>query len=146
MQILDQKAEGLADELRRLPLEDRRLLLAKAAGFVAIRLPDLRPTTKDIVRKATENGKLSAEEISAARTLAEKADERYLTLQEKGEPKTEWGRWFSEGRLLLGIAVGFDSETWTDTADAMYEFFCSLDDPAELIAMIRSQARSLARE
>jgi hypothetical protein len=144
MHILDQKAKGLADELQHLSLEQRRLLLASAVGFVSRNLADADVAGRDIVNEVLKKRTLSEEQVRKAKSLADKADDHYLVLQQEGAPEAEWSRWFSQARLLAGIAAGFGGEAWADTADAIYELCCSLQNPSELIALIQSQIRDLS--
>lgn len=143
MHILDTKAPGLADELRPLPIDQRRLILASACNFVSTQIGNLDFVVRDILSEGSKNLALTNEQISLASSLAERADDRYLTLQQAGAADAEWWHWFAEGRLLTALAMGFGGDDWTDTADAIYELCCSLKDPSELIALIRSRIREL---
>jgi hypothetical protein len=141
--VLDQDAPGLASRLTALKPENQRKVLVKAALFAAESITKLDAKTQTALDDMRFRGELSPQEAIFAMHLSEAADERYLTLQEQGAPADVWGNWFSQARLLRGIAVGFGAAPKEDIADAIYEIAKSIDNPAGLFQHIASEMRTL---
>jgi hypothetical protein len=140
--VLDRDAPGLAIRLRALKPESQRTVLVKAALFAAQTIPGLDPNTQTVLDEMRFRGELSPQELVFAMHLSEAADDRYLTLQEQGAPVEAWGKWFSQARLLRGIAVGFGAAPKEDIADAIYEIVKSVDNPAVLFGQLASEIGS----
>lgn len=49
------------------------------------------------------------------------------------------GSYFSETRLLRGIAVGFEASPGEDISDAVYELIKAVDDPRETLRLIEAE-------
>ena len=135
--ILDQEAHGLTGKLQRLSLDQRRRILSAACQLASQTVGGVEPRFQELV-KAAERGVLSQAQITEARLLADLADEQYFTLQNNGAAEAEWLSWFSKARLLTAIAAGFGGDSWSDTADAVYELCRIRDDPSEILNLIES--------
>ena len=139
MHILDQVAPGLADHLAPLPLSRRRRIVAKACALVGNSLHDLEPEIEELLATAEAEHALSVTQAEQACTLADVADERYFDLQEQGAAEAEWIEWFFKARLLTALCNGLGEPSWSDTADAIYELSVIVDDPSELIDLVRRE-------
>ncbi|HLY98236.1 MAG TPA: hypothetical protein VKT33_04140 [Candidatus Angelobacter sp.] len=142
MHILDQEALGFADKLQRLSLEQRRRILSTVCQLASQTVRNTDPHFQELV-KAAATGVLSQAQIAEAGLLADLADEQYLALQNNGAVEAEWFNWFSKARLLTAIAAGFGGDSWSDTADAVYELCRTRDDPSEILKQIELGIKTL---
>jgi hypothetical protein len=139
MHILDQVAPALADQLAPLPLGQRRRIVAKACTSVSNTLHDLEPEIRELLATAATENSLTVRQVETARKLGDAADERYFDLKEQGAAEAEWIAWFFKARLLTALCNGLGEPSWTGTADAIYELSVIVDDPSELIALVRRE-------
>jgi len=142
MHILHQVAPGLADELKAIPIQERRRIVGKACTFVGEGLQDLGPEIQDLLTTIAAENSLSDTQVEMARTLAEAADERYFALQEQGAAEAVWTEWFYKARLLTALWNGFNGTSWSDSADAIYELSATRHAPSDLIALVRREINS----
>jgi hypothetical protein len=143
MHILDQEAQGLADKLRPLSLGERRRILSSACQLASQTVRSVEPRVRELLQAASTNV-LSPAQIAEAKSLADLADEQYLTLQNQEAQEAEWLNWFSKARLLTAISIGFAGYSWNETADAVYELCKTRDDPSEIISLIESEIKALS--
>lgn len=146
MHILDQEANGLAEKLQLLSLEQQRTIVTKGCNLVSQSMTNLQPATRYFLELATADKSLTISQIEETKLLADSADERYFILQEEGASETEWLNWFSEARLLTAIADGLGGTSWQDAADAIYELCKAWDDPSPIIAFIESEVKAVLKE
>ena len=139
MHILDKESEGLADKLQALPLERRRQIVAEACNLAGRDIGDLEPEIQDLLSAISLHNLLSDLQVEQARSLANKADDKYFTLQEDGAAESEYLNWFSKSRLLTAIADGFQGSSWEKAADAIYELCHAADDRSKIIALVESE-------
>ncbi|HEV8486393.1 MAG TPA: hypothetical protein VGV87_22810 [Blastocatellia bacterium] len=139
MHVLDQEAEGLANRLRSLTLEERRRVLAKSCLLACETIFALEPAVLDLLNSISVENAISQNQIVWATSLAHAADEEYITLRERGASEAEWLNSFAKARLLTAIAGGFSGNLWTDTADAIYELCKTRDDPSSIINLVESE-------
>jgi hypothetical protein len=137
--ILDQDAPGLAQRLRAVRPELQHRIVTRASLVTAEKLAGLHKTTSEVLAELQSQGKLSSERAKSVMALSEAADDKYFDLQGQGAPEQEWGRLFSEARLLRGIAVGFGASPQEDIADAVYELIKAQDNPAATLQAIESE-------
>ena len=141
MHILDQESPGLADDLSSLSLEKRRHILAKACQIGVTSIGEVGFELNRLLTNILAHNSLSDLEITMAQSLAESADQRYLTLRDQEAPESVWLPWFKKARLFSAISNGYGGDEWTDTADAVYEISKIVGDPAPLLSAIRSEMK-----
>ena len=146
MHILDQEAPGLSERLRPLSLRGRRRIVANACKTASETIYDLDARVQYLLKLIVSDHALSEAQVAEANSLAEAADERYFDLQAQNRPKNEWIGWFFKARLLTGIAAGFGGESWTDTADALYELSKTRDDASAIFALVDSDISAASEE
>ena len=137
--ILDQDAPGLAERLQATPAEIQRRIAARAALFTAEKLNDLHTTTIEVLDELRLRGTLSSERAKSVLVLSDRADDTYFELKERRAPEAEWGKLFSEARLLRGISVAFGASPPENIADAVYEFTKALDEPEAILRFIETE-------
>lgn len=137
MHILDQTAPGLAEKLQMLSTEQRRRALLTVCKAVCRRISDLEPDVLTLLEKASVSTSISPDMVVHAQKYAELSDDRYFTLQEKGEPESVWSNWFSKARLGTAIAKVLGT-TWEDSANAAYELCFVGDDKHGIVTLLRS--------
>jgi hypothetical protein len=145
MHILDQEAPGLSDRFRALSLEQRRRILAEASRLASESISDLEPAVQDLLKAAASGNALFRTQVAEAQSRAEAADERYSDLRERGRSGQEWLNWFYKARLLTALAAGFGGESWSDTADAVYELSKSRSDPSAIFAFVASEIDAIQK-
>jgi hypothetical protein len=145
MHILDHEAPGLSDRFRALSLEQRRRIIAKASRLASESISDLEPAVEELLKAASSGNALFPAQVAEAQSRAEAADERYFDLRELGRSDPEWLNWFYKARLLTALATGFGGESWSDTADAVYELSKSRDDPSAIFALVVSEIEAIQR-
>jgi hypothetical protein len=136
MHILDLEAPGLSDRLRALSLNQRRRIVAKASRLASESISDLEPAVQNLLAAASSGHALSRTQVAETQSRAQAADERYFDLRERGRSDSEWLNWFYKARLLTALATGFGGESWSDTADAVYELSKSRSDPSAIFAFV----------
>jgi len=141
--LLDQQAPGLVAELCSLSVVQQRVILVSVCRFMNTQFTDLDPAARGLLREAAVKSALSDDQVGQAHSLAERADTQYLALQERSAPEAEWLYYFSQARLLSGLAIGFKCHDCTGIADALYEFSGSLANPSEMFALVRSSIKQL---
>ncbi len=139
--LLDQEAPGLFARLESASRGERRRAIVVACGIAADSLGELQPAIRRLAQSLANQGKLSQQDLDAARSLAQEADDEYLDLQERGEDKRALKR-FSEARLLTAIAAGATNTSLASSAEAAYELCKVLDDSSVVVASIVATIRS----
>ena len=93
---------------------------------------------------SSANG-LSRTQVAEAQSRAEAADERYFDQRERGRPDGEWLNSFYKARLLTALAAGFGGESWSDTADAVYELSKSRSDASAILALVAADIDAIRK-
>jgi hypothetical protein len=143
MNMLDQTAPGLSEQLRHLSPEQWRRIVAKVCEMVSQSITDLEPIVRTSLGAAVEKNWLSSDQIKGLRNYAENADKKYFTLQEEGVEQTVWRSWFAKARLATALADVFSNEQWETVADAVYELCFIDEDNSRVINFVESSIESM---
>lgn len=138
MSSLEQEAPDLGRKLESLSPEARQRVLANALIHAAEPLATTDRRIAELLSALRSRGELSQEEARTAISLSQEADEKYLALQSRGAPSSEYSKPFSLARLLRSMGVAFGAVPAEGAADAVYELAKTQDDPSEIIKYIES--------
>jgi hypothetical protein len=143
MHILDDEAKGLAEKLQLLPFEQRKQIIARTCIAASQDIINVEPKIQNLLTTINAYNSLSKSQLEEAKLLADYADEQYFLLQEKGTTDSDWLNWFSKARLLTAIAIGFESSSWKNTADAIYELCKTTDNPSKIVSIVELEIEKL---
>ncbi|MCP3939446.1 MAG: hypothetical protein GY708_29215 [Actinomycetia bacterium] len=139
--LLDQEAPGIFNRLESASQEERRRAIVVACSAVANSLSGLQPEIRRLVQSLVDRGGLSQQDLDIAHSLAQKADDEYFDLQERGKDELALQR-FSEARLLTAITTDLTSASLASSAEAVYELCMVFDDPSIVVASLVEAIRS----
>jgi hypothetical protein len=143
MNMLDQIAPGLSEQLRLLSPEQWRRIVVKVCVTISQSIVNLEPIIQVSLETAVKKNVLSSDQIARLRDYAENADKRYFTLQEEGVEQAVWRIWFAKARLATALADAFSDEKWETVADAIYELCFVNEDKTSVIVLIESSIQSI---
>jgi len=136
----DRPANDFFASLNRLPLAERERLVARATLHLSAEIDSFNNAELALLKRLRDNGRLSTDEASHAKQLAEAADNRYFELNQAGASAEQSLPDFTKARIFAGLALGcFSAGRRPNAAEAFRELSSAAKDPAELLAYTQAE-------
>ncbi|HEY2785364.1 MAG TPA: hypothetical protein VGJ05_10345 [Fimbriiglobus sp.] len=142
MTRLESLAPDLADDLRRASPTRQRAASVAASEFAITRTGVDHPLVKKALEHVRGGGILAAKTKAELDALVARLDEEYFDLQQATEEgrisSDEYTLRFGQARAVAALSFAGGENVIEAAPEAIYEAVATVDDNAELTALIRS--------
>ena len=141
----DGQADDFFASLNRLPLAERERLVALATLHLSAEIDTFNDVELAMLERLRAKGRLTTDEASRAKQLAEAADNRYFELNSAGASSEQSRQDYTKARLFSGLALGcFSAGRRPNAAEAFRELSSAAKAPSELLAYTQAELKRMA--